>query len=67
VKLLLNVHDELLFEVKDGLIGDWAAKIKNIMENIHKLEVPLIVDVKYGINWAEMKDVQGAKNGTFKT
>ncbi len=67
VKLLLNVHDELLFEVKDELIGDWAIKIKKIMENIHKLDVPLTVDAKYGMNWAELEDVQGAKNGTFKT
>ncbi|OGN01067.1 MAG: DNA polymerase I [Candidatus Yanofskybacteria bacterium RIFCSPLOWO2_02_FULL_43_10] len=57
VKLLLNVHDELLFEVKDGLVKDWSVKIKNIMENIHKLDVPLIVDAKYGKNWAEMQDV----------
>ena len=57
VRLLLNVHDELLFEIKDELIKDWAEKIKNIMENIHKLEVPLTVDAKYGMNWAEMKDV----------
>lgn len=57
VKLLLNVHDELLFEVKDDLIKSWAVKIKNIMENIHKLDVPLIVDVKFGNNWAEMESV----------
>lgn len=55
VRLLLNIHDELLFEIKNDLIKDWSVKIKNIMENIHKLEVPLIVDVKYGINWAEME------------
>ncbi len=57
VRLLLNVHDELLFEIKENLIKDWTIKIKNIMENIHKLEVPLIVDAKYGINWAEMEKV----------
>jgi DNA polymerase-1 len=53
VKLLLQVHDELLFEVKDKLVNEWSEKIKTIMENTHKLEVPLIVDVKYGHNWAE--------------
>ena len=55
VKLLLNVHDELLFEIKDGLVEDWAVKIKDVMENVHKLDVPLTVDIKYGINWAETK------------
>jgi len=57
VRLLLNVHDELLFEMKEGLIKNWAVKIKEIMENIHNLEVPLIVDVKYGKNWAEMESI----------
>ena len=56
-KLLLQVHDELLFEVKDELIKEWAGKIRDIMENIHKLDVPLIVDAKYGMNWAEMKGI----------
>lgn len=55
VRMLLNVHDELLFEIKDNLIKDWSVKIKNIMENIQKIDVPLTVDVKYGKNWAEMK------------
>ena len=67
VKLLLNIHDELLFEIKNGLIKDWALKIKNVMENIHKLEVPLIVDAKYGINWAEMSAVSGSASGGEKT
>jgi len=57
VKLLLQVHDELLFEVKDKLVNEWSEKIKNIMENIYKLEVPLTVDAKYGMNWAEMDGV----------
>src|SRR3989344_4215529 len=57
VKLLLQVHDELLFEVKEDLIRDWASRIRNIMENIHKFDVPLIVDAKYGINWAEMEEI----------
>ena len=57
VRMLLQVHDELLFEVKGKLVKEWSEKIKSIMENIHKLDVPLIVDAKYGMNWAEMKDV----------
>ncbi len=57
IKLLLQVHDELLFEVKNELVKEWSGKIKNIMENIHKLEVPLTVDAKYGKNWAEMESI----------
>ena len=57
VKMLLNIHDELLFEIKDALLSEWAVKIREIMENIHKFDVPLIVDAKYGINWAEMEEI----------
>lgn len=57
VFLLLQVHDELLFEVKDNLIKKIAGKLKDIMENVHKFDVPLTVDVKYGDNWAEMEEI----------
>lgn len=54
VKMLLQVHDELLFEVQDEAIKEAAIKIKNIMEGIIKLKVPIVVDAKYGDNWGEM-------------
>ena len=57
VKMLLNIHDELLFEIKDGLVDEWTAKIKEIMENIHKLGVPLVADAKLGQNWSEMSPI----------
>ena len=63
VRLLLQVHDELLFEVKDKLVKEWSEKIKNIMENIHKLDVPLTVDAKVGQNWAEMSAIGGSASG----
>ena len=55
VGLLLNVHDELLFEVENDMVNEWVIKIKKIMENIHKFDVPLTVDAKFGENWAEME------------
>jgi len=57
VKLLLQVHDELLFEIEDPLVKDWSVKIKDVMENVHKLDIPLVVDVKCGKNWAESESV----------
>ncbi len=54
VKMLLNIHDELLFEIKKDKVSFWIVEIKQIMENIHKLSVPLIVDVRHGLNWQEM-------------
>ena len=55
VKMLLQIHDELLFEVRDDLVKKVGPRIKDIMENIHKLDVPLTVDAKYGDNWQEME------------
>ncbi|MDP2766328.1 MAG: DNA polymerase, partial [Candidatus Methanoperedens sp.] len=57
VKMLLQVHDELLFEVKENMVDEAAEKIKDIMENVIKLKVPVIVDAKVGDNWGEMKKI----------
>jgi len=55
VFLLIQIHDELLFEVKESLVKNIADKIKDIMENVHKFDVPLVVDVKSGNNWSDME------------
>ncbi|MCK5084475.1 MAG: DNA polymerase I [Candidatus Pacebacteria bacterium] len=62
VKLLLQVHDELVFSIKEENISETTRKIKNIMENCHlsldgkKIDfpVPIVVDLKAGDNWEEM-------------
>ncbi len=54
VRMLLQVHDELLFEIKNNLIEEVSPKIKNIMENVAKLDVPLVADIKSGDNWRDM-------------
>ena len=54
-KLLLQIHDELIFEVKDELSYAFAKKAQDIMENIYKLKVPLKVSVEIGKNWGELK------------
>ncbi len=56
-RLLLQVHDELVFEVKEKLVKELYPKLRHIMESIYKLAVPLTVDVKYGQNWQEMKSL----------
>ncbi len=55
IKLLLHVHDELVLEVKESEVEKYSKRIVNIMENIIKLNVPLIADVKVGDNWGEME------------
>jgi len=57
VRMLLQVHDELLFEVRENETEKWAKKIKDIMENVVSLKVPVEVDAKAGKNWGEMKAV----------
>ncbi len=51
--LLLQVHDELIFEVADKDVEAAKAVIKNAMENIVKLDVPLIAEVGVGHNWKD--------------
>ena len=58
VKILLQVHDELLFEIKNNLVDLISPKIKNIMENAIRLDVPLTVDVKCGDNWRDLEFIR---------
>lgn len=51
IRLVMQVHDELVFEVKKDVAKDWAEKIKTIMESVADLSVPLVVDYGIGDNW----------------
>lgn len=55
VKMLVQVHDELLFEVKEEYVEEVATLIKKEMEDVVKLKVPIVADVKVGDNWGEME------------
>ncbi len=52
-KMLLQVHDELIFEVPKDEAEALGALVKKEMEGIAELKVPLIVEVGMGVNWAE--------------
>jgi DNA polymerase-1 len=54
-RLLLQVHDELVFEVSEKEAGPKGTLIKEIIENVYKLEVPLKVEMEIGDNWGEME------------
>jgi len=56
-EMVLQVHDELVFEVPPANLRDFAALVKKIMEEAYPLSVPLKVDVKAGANWCEMEDL----------
>ncbi|MFC2706418.1 MAG: DNA polymerase I [Olsenella profusa] len=54
-KLVLQIHDELDFEVPEGEIEALSQLVKETMEGIVQLRVPLISEVSYGATWAEAK------------
>jgi DNA polymerase-1 len=54
-RLLLQVHDELVFEVPAKEAAVVAKLVKEEMEQAVKLDVPIVVDVKVGDNWGEME------------
>ena len=54
-KMLLQVHDELLFEAPPEEAEYVAKLVKKRMEGVHKLEIPLVVDTGIGENWRDAK------------
>jgi DNA polymerase-1 len=57
-KMILQVHDELIFEVVPEEMKTLAIEIKNLMENAISLDVPLKVDLKWGKDWYQMNKYQ---------
>ncbi|MFJ5480594.1 DNA polymerase I [Pectobacterium carotovorum] len=53
VKMIMQVHDELVFEIHDSVIEESISKIKVLMEGCMQLNVPLQVDIGTGMNWDE--------------
>ncbi|MBT9182653.1 DNA polymerase I [Pectobacterium punjabense] len=51
VKMIMQVHDELVFEIHDSVIEESISKIKVLMEGCMQLNVPLQVDIGTGMNW----------------
>ncbi|MEC8289117.1 MAG: DNA polymerase I, partial [Pseudomonadota bacterium] len=52
-RMLLQVHDELIFEVPEGEVDETAAIVTKKMEGAADLELPLVVDTGTGLNWDE--------------
>jgi DNA polymerase-1 len=60
IKMILSIHDELIFEVDDSLLekekdSPVAKEIKKIMDSAFELKVPIRVDCKIGKRWGSMK------------
>ncbi len=52
-QMIMQVHDELVFEIKEETLQNFSMEIKQHMENAATLDVPLIVEVGHGNNWDE--------------
>jgi len=55
IKMLLQVHDELIFEITENKVDFYLPKLKAIMEHVLDLKVPLLVDSGIANNWGEIK------------
>jgi DNA polymerase-1 len=53
-RMLLQLHDELLFEVPEGELAATARVVRRIMEEVVPLQAPLVVELRSGGNWGEM-------------
>jgi len=57
-RMIMQVHDELVFDAADKELESFSAMVKQKMENVLALEVPVKVDVKAGKNWSQMTELK---------
>jgi DNA polymerase-1 len=55
IKLLLQVHDELIFEIKKDKVEEFKKIITKIMQSNSNLEVPMVVKTSQGSSWKDLK------------
>ena len=53
-RMTLQVHDELVFEVPENEVDTMRSLVRDQMENVHSLAVPLLVEVGVGQNWRDL-------------
>jgi DNA polymerase-1 len=55
IKMLLQIHDELIFEIKEDKVETWLSVVKKLMETAISIKVPIIAESNIGDNWGELK------------
>ena len=55
VKILLQVHDELVLECPEQILIETSHLVQKVMESAYKLAVPLSTDARFGNNWGDLK------------
>ena len=56
-RMMLQVHDELVFEVPDKEVETILSLVREQMEKVHALAVPLLVEIGIGPNWRDLQDL----------
>lgn len=56
--LLLQIHDELIYEIEDAVLDEARKIIEHAMEHAIEFPVPVVVSVKKGMSWGEMEDIK---------
>jgi len=59
-KMLLQVHDELVLEVDESRLREVATVVRTTMENAFTLDVPVLADLRIGLNWEDMEPYEPA-------
>jgi DNA polymerase-1 len=67
VRMTLQIHDELLFEVPPDRVAAAARDIQEVMEATYPLKVPLRTDAKAGPNWADCEPLRAGGSGPART
>jgi DNA polymerase-1 len=57
-KMLLQVHDELVFECPKNEVKETARIVQEIMSSAYPLSIPLSTEARYGANWGDMKPIE---------
>jgi len=57
IRMVLTVHDELVFEVREDAVEEAVRELRGILEGVERLAVPIVVEARVGQNWGEMEHV----------
>jgi DNA polymerase I len=55
IRLILQVHDELIFEIRQDKVKTYAPEIKRLMAEALEMKVPVVVEESIGNNWGDLK------------
>jgi len=55
--MLLQVHDELIFEVPDAQLSQTGELVREVMENAYTLDIPISTEAKVGRSWGAMEKI----------